>query len=89
MAHVFGRPTHRGDSLAYLGTQFVAERLKKETAQGVLCDSALRQGGWNLTLFDPQLAHGLSSRLLEVKEVKYTAAPPTVVELAMREWPKV
>ena len=46
---------HRDDT-AYVTTQYITERMKKEGAHGILYDSALSPKGYNLALFNDKLA---------------------------------
>jgi RES domain-containing protein len=49
---MFSAPFDPRDDTAYTPTQYLAERIKKEGFDGILYDSALNKGGYNLTLFD-------------------------------------
>src|SRR5207244_3277524 len=42
VAYLIGRPVHRDDRFGYLGTQYLAERLKAEGATGLLYASQMK-----------------------------------------------
>jgi RES domain-containing protein len=71
----FSAPAHEKDKLAYITSQFIAERLKGLGADGVMYPSVLHEGGLNLCLFDPSKAdiqNGIS--MVEVKKVVIEAS---------------
>jgi RES domain-containing protein len=81
-AHMIQRPVHEKDPLAYLGTQYLAERLKAAGAGGLLYDSALgpydqTKGtrGTNVALFSSDDLQDGKTVPWVVLDVKYTAAP--------------
>lgn len=51
LSYMVARPAHRDDRWAYLGTQYLAERIKAAGLNGILYDSALHPTGTNLALF--------------------------------------
>ncbi|HAS6341252.1 TPA: RES family NAD+ phosphorylase, partial [Vibrio vulnificus] len=66
----FSAPAHEKDRLAYITSQFIAERFKALGADGILYPSVLNEGGLNICIFDPQKAdiqNGISK--VEVKRV--------------------
>ena len=71
---MIGRPVHRDDRWAYLGTQYLAERLKTEGVAGLLYDSALKRGGTNVALFSENGIRPLTRELGDVTAVEYTTA---------------
>ena len=76
--HMFSRPAHRDDRLAYLSTQFVAETLKAHGVQGIMYESFLNPGGVNLAVFHHSVLRCERVRLMNVLAVDYEA-----VELAV------
>jgi len=56
LATAISWPVHRDDRLAYVGTQYIAERLKATGVQGLIYDSAVDPDGLNVALFDPERA---------------------------------
>jgi hypothetical protein len=81
-AHMIQRPVHEKDPLAYIGTQFLAERLKAAGAGGLLYDSALGPHdkttgtpGTNVALFSSDDLQDGKTVLWLVLDVKYTAVP--------------
>ena len=74
VSFMIGRPVHRDDRWAYLGTQYLAERLKTEGVAGLLYDSALKRGGINIALFSESGIKPLGVELGDVTGVNYTTA---------------
>lgn len=68
---VAGRPVHRDNPWAYLGSQYFAETIKAKGPGGILYDSSMRGGGINLALFSEDAVAPESDRLYEVAGVKY------------------
>ncbi len=58
-AQMIQRPVHEHDPLAYLGTQYLADKLKDAGALGLLYDSGLTSYGTNVAIFNFDTA-GLS-----------------------------
>jgi len=53
---MFGAPFDPRDDTAYIPTQFLAERIKEAGFAGIMYDSSLSPDGYNVTLFDVNLA---------------------------------
>jgi RES domain-containing protein len=70
-AQVVSTPVHDRDALSYVGTQYVAQRLRHEGIAGVKYPSALRETGVNFALFDPSDAVVQEVVLHEVHSVTY------------------
>ena len=49
----FSSPNHAADTLAYLPTQYIAQKIRGLSIDGVLYPSALSDSGENIGLFDP------------------------------------
>ena len=49
----FSSPNHAADKLAYLPTQYIAQKIRDLDIDGVLYPSALSKYGENIVLFDP------------------------------------
>jgi hypothetical protein len=84
LAYVVGRPVHREDRFAYLGTQYLAERIKAAGIAGLLYDTALGplapERGTNVALFsDGALANGTVSSH-QVEDVSYTTLNEDTLE---------
>jgi len=82
VAHMIQRPVHEEDPLRYLGTQYLAERLKAAQAGGLLYDSALGPydkardtKGTNVALFSSEALKDGKGELWRVRDVKYDADP--------------
>lgn len=73
-----GYPAHAEDQWAYLGTQYLAERLKSSGIAAMLYDSAMRLRGVNVALFAHEHARFISAELREVDkvEIKSSTWPP-------------
>lgn len=56
IAHLFSMPFDPRDDIAYIPTQYISERIKKEGFDGIIYDSALNEDGFNLCLFDVGIA---------------------------------
>jgi len=67
---MFSCPFDPRDDAAYAPTQYVAERVKKEGFDGIIYDSTLKQGGFNIALFSPTSA--APSKLLKVRVLSTT-----------------
>ncbi len=73
VSFMMGRPVHRDDRWGYLGTQYLAERLKTEGVAGLLYDSAINPDGTNIALFSGAGLLGLKVELREVTSVSYAS----------------
>jgi len=74
VAYMLSRPVHKDDRLGYIGTQYLAERLKAKGSPGILYGSALRAEGTNVALFsDSGLRPGMRT-FHEITGVKYASA---------------
>ncbi len=69
------RPVHRDDRFGYLGTQYLAERLKAAGAEGLLYDSKLSRGGTNVALFSDKALVPKDASLVMVTAVSYSTRP--------------
>lgn len=52
ITRLFSMPFDPRDDIAYIPTQYISERIKKEEFDGIVYDSALSEDGYNLCLFD-------------------------------------
>jgi RES domain-containing protein len=68
---MFSMPFDPRDDTAYMATQYIAERIKKEGFDGILYDSALNKDGYNLTLFHHEAAKPHRGFKVEVKSISY------------------
>ena len=76
LAAEIAKPLRRSDSpLEYLPTQFIAEFIKSEKYDGVIYDSTLRQGGYNLAVFNEDLFECVGVQTIEVSEIAYRTQP--------------
>ncbi len=66
---MMARPVHREDRWAYLGTQYLAERLKNERVAGILYGSSMRDDGTNLALFSGDYLIEKSLALFEATKI--------------------
>lgn len=80
----FAAPAHSQDRLAYLPSQFIAEKFKDKGFQGMKYPSVLHPSGFNVALFDPMVAKCRSVEVFSVKSVKYEfeAASATLMRRA-------
>jgi RES domain-containing protein len=77
LSHIIGRPAHRDDRWAYLGTQYVAERLKDQGIHGILYTSSMRPAGTNVALFSDIGVLPTARVLHHVRGVTYDVATLT------------
>jgi len=56
ITRIFSMPFDPRDDIAYIPTQYISERFKKEGLDGIIYDSALNEDGYNLCLFDVGIA---------------------------------
>ncbi len=65
--------TQSGHSLEYVigytPTQFIAERFKREGYDGIVYKSDFGEAGYNIVLFDPDVAECVSGRLFKAKAI--------------------
>jgi RES domain-containing protein len=73
-AFMISRPVHRDDRFGYLGTQYLAERLKAAGTIGLLYASTLRPGGTNVALFSDSGLKPTVTTFHEVMDVAYKTA---------------
>ena len=73
-AFMISRPVHRDDRFGYLGTQYLAERLKAAGAIGLLYASTLQPGGTNVALFSDSGLRPMGTTFHEVTAVTYQRA---------------
>ena len=74
LSRMLAQPVHHDDALGYVGTQFLAETLKAEGFAGIRYESALRDGGWNIALFDTAAATVADVRVFTVHDVSHNAS---------------
>ncbi len=66
------KPLRRSDSpLEYLPTQYIAEFIKSQGYDGVEYASTLREGGYNIAIFDEKFFDCVSVNTIEVTKVQY------------------
>ena len=76
LAAEVARPLRRSDSnLEYLPTQYITEFIKSQNFDGVVYDSTLRQGGYNLAIFNDDLFECVKVQTIEVSEILYKTQP--------------
>lgn len=71
---LFAAPFDPRDDTAYVPTQYIAERMKASQFDGLIYDSALHEGGYNVALFDPTLAAGVHRKKAKVRSLSVQAA---------------
>lgn len=59
ITRLFSMPFDPRDDIAYIPTQYISERFKKEGFDGIIYDSALNEDGYNLCLFDTGAAEAI------------------------------
>ncbi len=64
-------PQHPEDPLGYLPTQYIAELFKAEGFDGIRYPSAMKEGGLNTALFDPEVAKHSTSQVVQVTWANY------------------
>lgn len=76
IGEAMSRPyTNEEQSLNYVPTQVIAERLRHSGADGLVYKSLLTKDGFNIVLFDLKDADPLDFQLYEAKSVEYTFEP--------------
>lgn len=70
---LFSAPFDPRDDTAYVPTQYLAERVKASEFDGIIYDSALHEGGYNVALFDPTLAVAQGRKKARVSSVSVAA----------------
>jgi len=76
IAAEIAKPLRRTDSpLSYLPTQYIAEFIKSQNYDGVEFASTLRNGGYNLAIFDETLFTCIDVRTVEVSQILYDTKP--------------
>jgi hypothetical protein len=66
------KPLRRSDSpLEYLPTQYIAEFIKSQGYDGVEYASTLREGGYNIAVFDEELFDCMSVETVEITNIYY------------------
>lgn len=70
VAWLFSAPFDPRDDTAYVPTQFLAERFKSSGFDGLLYGSALKQGEYNVALFDPQAARVVARSTVSVNRIE-------------------
>jgi len=71
---LFSVPFDPRDDSAYVPTQYIAERVKASQFDGLIYDSALHEGGYNLALFNPTLAMAVHRKKAKVNSVSVQAS---------------
>ena len=72
IAAEIAKPLRRSDSpLEYLPTQYIAEFIKSQNYDGVEYASTLRQGGYNLAVFDEDSFECIDVETVEVSKILY------------------
>jgi hypothetical protein len=70
------KPLRRSDShIEYLPTQYIAEFIKSQGYNGVEYASTLREGGYNLAVFDEIAFECIGVETVEVTEILYQTQP--------------
>jgi RES domain-containing protein len=70
---MFSAPFDPRDDTAYVPTQYLAERIKREGIDGIMYDSALNPDGYNIAFFDTTSAEPIGREVAEVKTIKLQA----------------
>jgi hypothetical protein len=66
------KPLRRSDSpIEYLPTQYIAEFIKSQGYDGVEYASTLREGGYNIAIFDETLFECVSVNTVEISKIQY------------------
>ncbi|MDR1355774.1 MAG: RES domain-containing protein [Propionibacteriaceae bacterium] len=66
------KPLRRSDSpIEYLPTQYIAEFIKSQGYDGVEYASTLKEGGYNIAIFDERLLECVSVNTVEVTKIQY------------------
>jgi hypothetical protein len=72
IATELAKPLRRSDDpLEYLPTQYIAEFIKSQGYDGVEYASTLREGGYNLAVFDEKLFECVNVNTVEVMKIQY------------------
>lgn len=71
ITYMFSMPFDPRDDTAYMATQYITERIKKEGFDGILYDSALNADGYNLTLFEKGISTSGKLYRIKVKSIGY------------------
>ena len=72
IAFEVAKPLRRSDSpLEYLPTQYITEFIKSQNYDGVEYASTLREGGFNIAVFDEKLFDCVEVQTVEVSEILY------------------
>jgi len=74
IAMMFSIPFDPRDTTAYVPSQYLTERIKREGFDGVLYDSARKKGGQNLALFGPSIPKAIEPYQVTVTSVVYDYA---------------
>lgn len=77
---MFSAPFDPRDDTAYIPTQYLAERIKGAGLAGIIYDSALSTGGYNVTLFDVKKANALRREKARVTAAKVDARFDEIAE---------
>jgi hypothetical protein len=77
---MFSAPFDPRDDTAYIPTQYLAERIKGAGLAGIIYDSALNTGGYNVTLFDVTRASAVRRETARVITPKVDARFDEIAE---------
>jgi len=76
IAAEIAKPLRRTDSpLSYLPTQYIAEFIKSQNYDGVEFASTLREGGYNLAIFNETLFVCTDTHTVEISQILYNTNP--------------
>lgn len=70
IAWMFSSPFDPRDDTAYIPTQYLSERIKGAGFAGIIYDSALNSGGYNVTLFDVNGVNAIRREKATVKKLQ-------------------
>ncbi len=70
-AHYFSKPAHEHDELAYLTSQYIAERFKSVGIQAIIYSSVLHSTGKNIAFFSPNVTKCNNVNIFKINSVEY------------------
>ena len=70
---MFSAPFDPRDDMAYIPTQYIAERIKGAGFDGIIYDSSLNTDGYNVTLFDVKKANAIGRKKAHVTSARVEA----------------
>lgn len=80
IAWMFSAPFDPRDDTEYVPTQYLAERIKGSGFAGIIYDSSLSAGGYNVTLFDVNKAKAVGRQVARVTGAKVDAEFQEITE---------